>query len=118
MQSLKEAIQQKKIDSSIAKSERAEILKQIYGYYEKDYKRQTWISYIQWLKDNRKKHTRDTVEMYKKIAYKQIIISSFCSYWLSPIPTKDLYYILSNAKSMEHRGESFNKWLFHSLKVA
>ena len=36
---------------------------------------------------------------------------------LSHIPTKDLYYITSQARDMKNRGESFSKYLFWAIKV-
>lgn len=96
-------------------TERQEILKQLYGYYEKSYKKNTWSEYVKWLKQTKTKHSKKSVEDYKKKAFKKITISSFCSYWLSHIPTKDLYYLLSYARDMDNRGENFNKWLFWSL---
>ena len=76
-----------------------------------------WKNYIAWLKQNRFKHSRDTVEEFKKIAPKEISVKSFCSFWLGHLKTEDLYYLLSIAKDKEQRGESFNKWLFWALKA-
>lgn len=106
----------KEVPRPIFKSERAELLNQLYTFYEKDYKKQTWKEYIIWLRNNNKKHSNDSINDYKKIAYKKITIKSFCSFWLSHIPTKDLYYLISIARDCDNRNVSFNKWLFWSLR--
>lgn len=118
MISLAEAIAQKKLEMGTQqmRSERADLLKQLYEFYEKDYKIQTWKDYVRWLKNERRKHGKETVAEYRKIAYKRISVKSFCSYWLSHIPTRDLYYLLSIARDKSNRNESFNRWLFHNLK--
>lgn len=98
-------------------NQRQELFAELYNYYEKDYKRQAWKSYVAWLKQNRVKHTKLAVENYKKVAFKKITVKSFVSYWLGFIPTPDLWYLVSIAKDMDNRGQSFNKWLFYSIKI-
>lgn len=100
------------------KSQRAELFAELYTYYEKSYKHNSWLNYIAWLKANRFKHTRERVEQYKKSKEfrKKITIKSFCSFWLSFMKTNDLYYLISIAKDKERRKENFNKWLFWSIK--
>lgn len=119
MISLGDAIAQYK--STIAKptfkSERAELLSQLYQFYEEDYKIQKWKEYVGWLKQNRKKHSLEMIEEYKRISFKKISLKTFCSYWLSHIPTDDLYYLVSFARDKHNRKESFNRWLFYNLKV-
>mgnify|MGYP003425957881 CR=1 FL=1 len=120
MISLQEALQQKRDNIDLIprqKSQRAELFCELYNYYEKDYKRQSWKSYVQWLKQNKFKHSTAKIDEYKKIAFPKISVKSFCSYWLSHIKTEDLWYLISIAKDHDHRGTSFNKWLFFSLKV-
>lgn len=98
-------------------NQRQELFAELYNYYEKDYKRQAWKGYVAWLKQNRFKHTKLTVEDYKKNAFKKITVKSFVSYWLGFIPTQDLWYLVSIAKDMDNRGQSFNRWLFWAIKV-
>jgi len=120
MISLQEALEQKRKDIEVIpkfKSQRAELLCELYSYYEKDYKIQAWKSYIQWLKANRMKHTIINLQEYKKVAYPKITVKSFCSFWVSHIPTNDLYYLISIARDYSNRGQSFNKWLFFALKA-
>lgn len=119
MISLGEAIEQYKRDIPRPKfkSQRSEYLSELYQFYEKDYKIQMWKDYVAWLKTNRKKHSKSTIEEYKVIHFKRISLKTFCSFWLGHIPTDDLYYLISIAKDKDNRGESFNRWLFWSLKV-
>lgn len=120
MQSLQELISQKKAENLFKKefkSQRAELLSQLYFIYELDFKKQTWKNYIKWLRSNGREHCSLNVIEYKKIMYKKITVASFCSFWLSHIPTEDLFYLVSIAKDMQNRNQSFNKWLFYNLKV-
>lgn len=100
------------------RSERNSIFNELYSYYEKSYKKNTWQEYLSWLKANKIKHTREHVEMFKKTPTfrKQITVKSFCSFWLGFMKTQDLYYLVSIAKDKENRGENFNKWLFWAIK--
>lgn len=100
-------------------SQRSDLLRQIYEYYQKSYKINTWHNYLKWLKENKKEVSKETQDEFRKtkIYHKQIDIRSFCSFWLGHIPTKDLWYLLSIAKDMENRNQNFNKWLFWALKV-
>lgn len=115
--SFKDAILKKKLEvSTPLKSQRAELFKELYSYYEKSYKKNTWSDYVAWLKKNKIKHSKESIENYNKIKRPKITVRSFCSYWLSFIPTNDLYYLISIAKDMEQRNQNFNKWLFYSIK--
>ena len=117
--SFEQAIQRRKEEIGIHnfKSQRSELLNQLYAFYEKDYKKQTWKNYITWLKKNRKKHSKETIAEFRLVSYPKINIRSFCSFWLGHIPTNDLYYLVSIARDCDNRGVSFNKWLFYSLKT-
>lgn len=106
-----EDISNRKLD----KNERRTIMKELYSFYEISYKKNSWDNYILWLKSNRLKHNPENIEKFKKINYKKITPSSFASFWLGFIPTKDLYYILSEAKDRHRRGMNFNKWLFWAI---
>lgn len=117
--SFKDAINKKKLEVSTPlkfNSKRSELFAELYSYYERSYKKNTWSEYIKWLKKNKYKHSKERVEEYKKIKRPIITVRSFCSYWFSFIPTNDLPYILSIARDMEHRNQNFNKWLFWSIK--
>lgn len=107
-----------KVATSICRSQRAELFKELYGYYERCYKKNTWADYRSWLARNRYKHSQARTEEFKKSKdfRKPIEISSFCSYWLGFLKTEDLYYLISIARDKENRGENFNKWLFWAIK--
>lgn len=115
---IKSILKNRSENISNPKSQRAEIISQIYEYYLLDNKKQNWKNYIKWLKCNKLKHSKDNMSIFKKTKeyHKNIPIKSFCSFWLSHIKTFDLFYILSIAKDKNNRNESFNKWLFWSLK--
>lgn len=118
--SLSDALAKIKAESTPPKfrSERNSIFNELYSHYEKSYKKNTWASYISWLKANRLKHSREQVEKFKKSSAfrKQITVKSFCSFWLGWMSTQDLYYLVSIARDKENRGENFNKWLFWAIK--
>lgn len=98
------------------KSERGDVLSQIYELYRKSNKKENWKRYIKWLKFNRIKHTKLSVEDFKKSkdCLTARVIKSF-AIMLSHIPTSDLYYILSIAKDKDNRGENFSGWLMGEL---
>lgn len=107
-----------KTNSSLCRSQRAELFKELYGYYEKSYKKNQLVDYRMWLSSNRYKHNDTRLEQFKKTPYfrKKIEISSFCSYWFGFLKTEDLYYLISVAKDKDNRGENFNKWLFWAIR--
>lgn len=100
------------------RSERNALFNELYGYYEKSYRKNCWSDYIAWLRKNKFKHTKDRVNEFKatKDFRKKITVKSFCSFWLSFLKTNDLYYMISIAKDKDQRGENFNKWLFWAIK--
>lgn len=100
------------------KSERAEIISELYDMYKRDNKKQNWLNYVRHLKANRIKDSKETRTKFQssKMFFKEKSIQSFC-FFLSHIPTKDLYYLTSEARDKFNRGESFVKWLFWSIKV-
>lgn len=118
--SFRDALEAKKAEIPQPKfrSERAELLNELYTYYEKSYKQNTWVLYREWLKKNKFKHSTEKVAEYKKDkSYVKIIpIKRFCSYWFNFLKTEDLYYLISIAKDKEKRGENFNRWVFWAIK--
>lgn len=117
MKSFEELLKEKKdLEPNPPKSERAELLGKLYNIYELDYKIQTWKEYCKWLKQNKFNNSKIKVEEYRKIAYPKIQIKNFCSFWLSHIPTEDLYYLISIMNDIKNRKGSPNKWLFWAIK--
>lgn len=100
-------------------SQRSELLRQLYEYYEKSYKKNTWHDYLSWLREFKKENNKETQDEFRKtkLFHKQIDTRSFCSFWLGHIPTKDLWYLLSLAKDMNNRDQNFNRWLFWALRA-
>jgi len=94
------------------KSERVDVLSQIYPIYRESTKVENWKRYIKWLKENRFKNSTDKIAEFKKtpIHLKTRTTKSF-AIMLAHIPTKDLYYILSVAKDKSNRKENFSGWL-------
>lgn len=102
------------------KSSRTEMMATLYEFYEKEKYNTDKLAYANWLYRNKLKPSFENIEKWKKTSgeyRKQITSKSFASFWLSHIPTGDLYYLISIAKDMENRKQSFNKWLFWSLKT-
>lgn len=128
MISFAEAIQQKEKELNIQnineivnitkfKSQRAEIISELYDGYLADNKLSNWKGYITWLKANRIKHSKEQVVKFKESTsyYKEMSIKRFL-FFLAHIPTNDLFYLKSIMKDKQARKENFSKWLFWSLK--
>ena len=100
------------------KNHRRCLFRELYPYYERDWKKQTWKNYQIWLRNNRLKDSKENQAKFKKsdMFFKKISDASFASFWLSHMRTEDLYYLISIAKDKENRKESFNKWLFWAIK--
>ncbi len=118
--SFQEAIKKAKLSAGQPKfrSQRSELFAELYSYYEKSFKKNSWVDYINWLKKNHFKHSKDKVITFKtsKEFHKKITVASFCSFWLGFMKTEDLYYLISIAKDKDQRGENFNRWLFWAIK--
>lgn len=118
--SLADALLQKKVELPNVKfrSERNALFFELYGYYERSWKRNTWLNYIKWLKQNKFKSSKDKQVEFKKskFYYPKDSEKTFCSYRLGFMKTNDLYFLISIAKDKENRGENFNQWLFWAIK--
>jgi hypothetical protein len=98
-------------------SERTDILKQIYSFYdtvqESELRRkENWKRYVKYLKDGKIRHTPEEVKKFKKnkLFLKPISPASM-AFFVSHIPTKDLYYVLSVAKDKSFRGENIGAFI-------
>lgn len=116
MQSISEILNNIDKEKTSSRSERAELIGQIYDFYKEDTRKQNWKRYIKWLKEKRLKHSLASVDNFKhtKVYFKTRNIKSFC-FLLSHIKTKDLYYIISLGKDKKNRGENFSGWLFGEI---
>lgn len=102
-------------------SERAELIKEIYEIYTSDTqrihrKKENWKRYIQFLKENRIPDSKQAQSKFKrsKKYIREHNIKSF-AYFISIIPTPDLYYILSVAKDMNNRNQNMSAWIISNL---
>lgn len=117
--SFADAIAQKKLEIKPKfRSQRNELFNELYKYYEKSWKQNTWSNYIKWLKQNKFKNTPEKRNEFKKskMYFKKDTEKSFCSYRLGFMKTDDLYFLISIAKDKDNRGENFNRWLFWAIK--
>lgn len=90
-------------------TERAEILKEIEDLcYSKEQidivKKANWKNYIQYLKDNKYRNSNEKIILFKKT--KKYTKKIKIWFFLSHIPTKDLYFILSVVKDKVNRREN------------
>lgn len=103
-------------------TERSTLIDDIYGVYisnqERTFrKKENWKRYVKWLKSNRTPHSHDMMIRFKesKLYIKEITYKAM-AWKLSLIPTRDLYYIRSEALNIHQAGKKFSPWLFYSLK--
>lgn len=116
--SMKLTVEQPFSDSKADRNQRRSLFRDLYPYYERDWKRQTWKNYQTWLRTNRLKDSKENQAKFKKskMFYAKVTPASLASFWLSHMKTEELYYLISIAKDKENRKESFNRWLFWALK--
>lgn len=102
-------------------SERAEAIKEIYAIYtssnQKTFrKKENWKRYCEWCRANKKENTPDNVKLFKKSKkfIKEHSVKTIC-YFLSHIPTADLYYLSSVGRDMQNRGQNFSSYFMSSL---
>jgi|ERR1035437_4329848 hypothetical protein len=117
MQSIQELLLRAEIKKK-PRSERADLIGQVFEFYKLDNKRNNWRNYIQWLKINKFKPSKLKVEEFKKtkLYFKEKTIKTFC-FNLAHIPTKSLYYVCSQGRDKRNRGENFCSWLFSQIKA-
>lgn len=106
---------------SKVRSERAEIISQLYDLYVGDnlgIKKANWKRYISWLKTNHLPNSPENQVKFKKSKkfIKPLKINSFC-YFLAHLKVKDLYYHLSVAKDYKVRGKSAAGYIIGSLFI-
>ena len=98
-------------------SKRNDILRQIYSFYDSDRevfltKKKNWKRYIEFLKENKLKDTKENQDRFKKSKkFIKKMSSSTVAYFVSHIPTNDLYYVLSVVKDKSFRNESVGAYI-------
>lgn len=101
------------------KSERASLIKEIYSYYELQWKKDTFHNYLKWAREHKYPNTIEFREDFKntKNYFPKKEMKEFCSRYMCFIKeNRDLNYVISIAKDMQNRKQNFNKWLFWALK--
>ena len=104
-------------------SERNDILRQIYSFYDtgqEEYlrKKENWKRYIAFLKENRMPNTQENQTMFKKSKkFIKKMSPATLAYFLSHIPTRELYYILSVVKDRSFRNEGIGVYIMGLTKV-
>lgn len=96
---------------------RNDILKQIYAFYDTEQeviltKKANWVRYVANLKLRK---VKDSIEQQRAFKKSKLFIRkmspSSMAFFLSHIPTKDLWYILSVAKDKSFRNESVGAYI-------
>lgn len=96
---------------------RNDILKQIYAFYDTEQevvltKRANWKRYIETLKKQKVKDSQEQQRAFKKSKlFIRKMSPSSMAFFLSHIPTQDLWYILSVAKDKSFRNESVGAYI-------
>lgn len=113
--------EEKPVEKTKRTSKRAELIKEVYAIYCSETQRllrrkENWKRYVEALKATRTKDDQITRALFKrnKRFIKELPIKTFC-YFISVIPTDDLYYIISIAKDMNSRSQNFGGWLMANL---
>lgn len=98
-------------------SQRNDILRQIYSFYDSDRevfltKKKNWKRYIEFLRENKIKDSKENQDRFKKSKkFIKKMSSSTVAYFVSHIPTNDLYYVLSVVKDKSFRNESVGAYI-------
>lgn len=103
------------------KNERRYILKQLDAIHHSEHerilrKKANWSRYIAYLKTVKQKDSKENQAIFKK---GKTFLKEYKSLWyfLSHVPTKDLYAALSVAKDKINRGENASAYLLSLFKV-
>lgn len=100
---------------------RQEMIKEIYAIYTSPHQKMNrkimnWKKYFEWCKENKIPKGKEGEQKFKKSKFfiKEHPIKTFC-FFMAPIPTADLTYIISVAKDMENRQQNFSGYLMANL---
>lgn len=108
------------IEKTTAKSQRNDLMNQIYSFYLTDQervhnKKYRLKLYQVWLKENKYRHTMERALEFKKTkTYKNtkgFTPKTMACFFLSHVKTKDLFYVLSVAKDKYMRNESVGMYI-------
>lgn len=120
MQGLSQLLQNRTLKPQ-DKNERRFIQKQLDAIHQSDHerilrKKKNWCNYIAYLKTIKQKDSKENQAIFKK---GKTFLKENKSLWyfLSHVPTKDLYAALSVAKDKMNRGESASAYLIGLNRV-
>lgn len=104
-------------------SQRAEFIKVIFDIYSSETqkmfrKKSNWKRYCDWARENHLADNKENQEKFKKtkLFIKEHSLKTIC-YFLAPIPTSSLDYIVSVAKDMQNRKQNFSGYLISNLII-
>lgn len=106
-----------------SRSEREDILKQMYAIYTSPgerihRKKENWRRYIVWLKEGKLEHSDETVQKFKKTKHhiKELKEDRFWYFVCHIKKTKDLYAPLSVMRDKRNRDESASAYVISLSK--
>ena len=109
-------------EEKLCKSERAQVIKELYAIYTSPLerilrKKENWKRYCAFCRASKQANTKEAQELFKKgkTYIKEQPIKTII-FFLSHIPTKDLYYIKSQMQDCSNRGKSASAWLFFNTR--
>lgn len=82
-------------------------------------KKENWKRYCNWARENHLADTKENQTKFKKtkLFIKEHSLKTIC-YFLAPIPTSSLDYIVSVAKDMQNRNQNFSGYLMSNLCIS
>lgn len=105
----------------IKTSKRAEFISQIFDIYSSEAqrlfrKKENWKRYCNWARENKLADNKENQTKFKKtkLFIKEHSLKTIC-YFIAPIPTSSLDYIVSVAKDMQNRNQNFSGYLMGNL---
>lgn len=109
--------------SKIKTSKRAEFVSEIFNIYSSETqrlfrKKENWKRYCNWARENKLADNQENQTKFKKtkLFIKEHSLKTIC-YFLAPIPTSSLDYIVSVAKDMQNRNQNFSGYLMGNLII-
>lgn len=104
-------------------SQRGSYTQEIYDIYSSETqrlfrKKENWKRYCNWARENKLSDNKENQAKFKKtkLFIKEHSLKTIC-YFLSPIPTSSLDYIVSVAKDMQNRNQNFSGYLMGNLII-
>lgn len=123
MINISDLLKNKQIENpKIEKSERAQIIKEMYEIYTSPSerikrKKENWKRYCTWCYENKRKDSTENQQLFKKDKkfIKEQPVKTFL-FFLTHIKTQDLYYVKSRMVDCRNRGTSASAWLVSNTR--